>query len=489
MAASNYYNRLVVKETPYKSSWMTDTNHLRSFLDEIEPEKVDSVVNNLFMQRQDRSTPLLSILETDPTTMTLDGASDSWSWDFDKPVVPAEVLEATEVGNSNVGINKQPFDIILDRDWFTYGDVISPDRFSGKFVRVMPDGITRHGSGWKYRVQLVTDDALAYFPSEYLVRGIQYEFIYSIYGEMNDQGTKPVHGGKIKLMNSLGGELRTDFSISDWADALTITVSSVAFDKKGNPIKVNDSKWFKREELAAWEKHRRQKENYLTFGQSGSNLASSSPYDVTSSMGLWQMAHLGNVQYYNHLSMRKLEESIGEMYYGRTAMDQRNVELYTGEAGFLLFSRAVELKLNGLGGLIPLDKFITGSGMNMKMGYQFKSYEMPNGGVITLKHLKTLDQATTKSERGKGKYSKLSACFFGLDMSNDNRQNIKIVKRKSRAEDYWGYVAGTCSPYGPNKGGLSSHKRGGYDVYIQSRIGLHIEDVTKMFMLKPTFEF
>lgn len=489
MAASNYYNRLVVKETPYKSSWMTDTNHLRSFLDEVEPDKVDSIVNNLFMQRQDRSTPLLSMLETDPTTMLLDGASDSWTWDFDKPVVPAEVIEATEVGNTTVGINKQPFDIILDRDWFTYGDVISPDRFSGKFVRVMPDGIQRHGSGWKYRVQLVTDDALAYFPSEYLVRGIQYEFVYSIYGELNDQGTKPVHGGKIKLMNSLGGELRTDFSVTDWADALTITVSSMTFDKKNNPIKVNDSKWFKREELTAWEKHRRQKENYLTFGQSGSNLASSSPYDVTSSMGLWQMAHLGNVQYYNHLSMRKLEESIGEMYYGRTAMDQRNVELYTGEAGFLLFSRAVEYKLNGLGGLIPLDKFITGTGMNMKMGYQFKSYEMPNGGVITLKHLKTLDQATTKSERGKGKYSKLSACFFGLDMSNDNRQNIKIVKRKSRAEDYWGYVAGTTSPYGPNKGGMSSNKRAGYDVYIQSRIGLHIEDVTKMFMLKPTFEF
>lgn len=489
MSASNYYNRLVVRDRPYMSTWMTDTNHLRSFLGEIEPQQVDNIMNNLFMQRQDRSTPLLSDLEKPTTTMLLTGTSDSWTWDFEKPMVPAEVVENKETGNSTPGINKQPFKIKLDRDWFTYGDVISPDRFSGKMVRVMPDGIYQEGGYWVYTVQLVTDNASDYFPPEYLEIGTQYEYVYSIYGEYNDQGTKVVHAGKLKLMNSLGGELRTEDAITDWADALTITVSSVTVDSKGKPVKVNDSRWFKRSEIAVWEKHRRQKENYLMFGQAGTNLSSPSAYDVTSSMGLWPMLHLGNVEYYNHLTMRRLEESIGEMYYGRVPMEQRNVTLYTGEAGFLLFSRAVEMKLNGLGGLIPLDKFVTGSGMNMGLGYQFKSYQMVNGGIITLKHLKTLDSFGTKSERGNGKYSKLSACFIGLDMSNDGRENMKIVKRSTRPDDYWGYVNGTCSPTGPSKGAFSGSKKAGYEMWVQSRIGLHVEDVTKMFLLKPTFEF
>jgi hypothetical protein len=489
MSVSKYYNKMVVRDRPYMSTWMTDTNHLRSFLGEIEPQQVDNVMNNLFMQRQDRSTPLLSDLETPKTTMLLTGTSDSWSWDFEKPLVPAEIIENVEIGNTTPGINKQPFKLKMDRDWFTYGDVITPDRFSGKKVRVVPDGIVRQGDGWLYTVELVTTNATDYFPAKYLEVGIQYEYLYSIYGEYNDQGTKVIHAGKMKMMNSLAGELRTEDAITDWADALTITVTSVTVDAKGMPVKVNDNRWFKRSELAVWEKHRRQKENYIFWGSQGSNLSSPTAYDVTSGMGIWDMLHLGNVQYYNNLTIRRLNESIGEMYYGRVPMEQRNVTLYTGEAGFLLFSNAVEMKLNGLGGLIPLDKFITGSGMNMSLGYQFRSYQMPNGGLITLKHLKTLDSSTTKSERGTGKFSRLSACFIGFDMSNDGRENMKIVKRSTRPDDYWGYVVGTASPMGPMKGGMSANKKAGYEMWVQSRLGIHVEDVTKMFILKPTFDY
>lgn len=472
------------------SNWMTDTNHLRSFLDDIEPQKMDNLINTLFTHRQDMSTPFLSDLEAKVgATMLLTGTSDAWSWKFKKPLVPAQVQENLEFGNATPGINKGVFKLKLDRDWFTYGDVISPDRYSGIFLRVIPDGIYPENGGFVYLVQLVTDSATAYCPAMYLEEGTQYEFVYSIYGEYNDQGTKVIHTGELEMMNSLAGELRTEQAITDWADALTLTVSSVIIDDRGKPVEVKDSRWFKRAELAAWAKHRRQKENYLVFGAPGSNLMSPSAYDVKSGMGLWHMLHLGNIQYYNSLTLSKLEEAIGEMYYGRVPMHQRNVVLYTGEAGFLLFSRAVELKLNGLGGLIPLDKFVSGSGMNMGLGYQFQSYTMPNGGTITLKHMKLLDSYTTKHERGSGRFSKMSATFIGMDMSHDASENVKIVKRATRTDDYWGYVQGTTGPYGPLKGGIGSHKRAGYEMWIQSRVGLHIEDVTKTFMLKPNFEF
>lgn len=490
MGASNHYSALVVKERNYMSNWMDDTNHLRSYLSEIEPQKMDNMVNMLFTHRQDMSTAFLSDLEAkSATTMLLTGASDSWSWKFKKPLTPATVVENLETGNSTPGINKGTFKIKLSKDWFTYGDVISPDRFSGKAVRVVPDGIIPEAGGFVYIVQLVTDNRADYFPATYLDEGTEYEYLYSIYGEYNDQGTKVVHAGDLELTNSLAGELRTELAITDWADALTITVSSVIIDEKGNPKEVTDTRWFKRAETAAWAKHRRQKENYIVFGAPGTNLTGPSAYDVKSGMGLWHMLHLGSVEYYNTLTITRLEEAIGGMYYGRVPMNQRNVVLYTGEAGFILFSRAVELKLNGLGGLIPLDKFVTGSGMNMGFGYQFRSYEMPNGGTITLKHMKLLDSFTTKHERGSGRFSKMSATFIGLDMSYDSTENVQIVKRSTRADDYWGYVPGTCGPYGPTKGGLGANKRAGYEMWIQSRLGLHIEDVTKTFMLKPTFEF
>jgi hypothetical protein len=487
---SNYYSALVVKDRPYMSNWMDDTNHLRTFLGDIQPQKMDNMINTLFTSRQDMSTAFLSDLESKAaTTMMLTGTSDAWSWKFKKPMVPAQTVENMEIGNATPGVNKGAFKLKLDRDWFTYGDVISPDRFSGKAVRVVPDGIYPESGGVVYIVQLVTDSKTDFFPAMYLDEGVQYEYLYSIYGEYNDQGTKVIHGGEIELVNALAGELRTETAITDWADALTITVSSVIVSDKGEPLEVKDSRWFKRSEMAAWSKHRRQKENYLVFGAPGSNLQGPSAYDVKSGMGMWHMMHLGNVEYYNTLTMTRLEESIGAMYYGRVPMEQRSVVLYTGEAGFILFSRAVELKLNGLGGLIPLDKFITGSGMSMGFGYQFRSYQMPNGGTITLKHMKLLDSYTTKHERGAGRFSKMSATFIGLDMSHDASENVKIVKRSTRPDDYWGYVAGTASPYGPVKGGLTSNKRAGYEMWIQSRIGLHIEDITKTFMLKPTFEF
>jgi hypothetical protein len=154
-----------------------------------------------------------------------------------------------------------------------------------------------------------------------------------------------------------------------------------------------------------------------------------------------------------------------------------------------LFSDAVMKQVGGLGGLIPIDKFIEGSGMNMSFGYQFRAYKMPNGGTITLKHMKTLDQWNTKSERGTGRYSRMSATFIGLDMSKDSTENVKIVKRSTRADDYWGYIPGTASPYGPSKGGMSASKKAGYEMWIYSRLGLHIEDITKTFILKPTFDY
>lgn len=490
MANSNYYDKLVMFETPYMSNTMTDTNHLRSYLYELEPQKIDSLMTTLFTQRNDFDTPLLSDLEMDSKRlMLLNGATDSWSWDFEKPLVPAVVTENMEVGNSTPGIDKSTFNIKLDRDWFTYGDVITADRFSGKQVRVVPDGINRQSDGWVYTVQLVTDDATEYYPAIYLVEGTEYTKLFSIYGEYNDQGTKVIHAGKMRMMNSLAGEIRTDLAITDWADALVINVATVSVGADGKPVQMKDNKWFKREEMVAWQQHARMKENYITFGQKSSNLASPSAYDVSTSMGLWQMLHLGNVHYYNNLSLSTLIEPISDMYYGRIAAEKRDVTLYTGEAGFLLFSEAVMKNVNGLGGLIPLDKFIDGSGMNMSFGYQFMAYKMPNGGVIRLKHMKTLDQWNTKSERGAGKYSRMSATFIGLDMSKDAGDNIQIVKRSTRADDYWGYIPGTASPFGPLKGGMSASKKAGYDMWIYSRLGLHIQDITKTFILKPTFEF
>lgn len=487
---SKYYNRLVVQETPYSSEWMMDTNHLRQYLGDVAPQQVDTYVNALFTNRKDYSAPFLSALEMkQSSTMLLDKISDSWSWDFDKPIIPAEVVENLESGNATPGLGKEPFRIKLDRNWFTYGDVITADRFSGKQIRVMPEGIASVSDGWIYTCQLMTDDETDYYPAVFLERGQQYRKLFSIYGEFNDQGTKLLHGGKLKMMNRLSGELRTEFAVTDWADALTLTVSNVSFDKDKKPVKVNDSRWFKRAEIEAWAQHRRMKEDYLVWANQSSNMASPSGYDVSSSMGLWQMLHLGNVNYYSNLTLRKLAESIGDMLYGRTSTDERNVELYTGEAGMILFSEAVTNRVFGLGGLIPLDKFVDGRGMDMTFGFQFKAYRMPNGGQITLKHLKTLDQADTKSERGNGRFSRLSSTFIGLDMSPDAVDNIKVVKRSTRQEDYWGYIPGTANPFGPIKGGISASKKAGYEMWISSRLGLHIEDITKTFILKPTFDY
>jgi hypothetical protein len=489
MAISNHYNRLVVQETPYMSEWMTDTNHLRSYLGSVEPQKMDNLVNSLFMNRKDNSTPLLSALEKPTSTMILDGMSDSWTWEMDKPIVPAQVVENLESGNSTPGINKQVFRIKFDRDWFAEGDVITADAFSGKNVRVVDNGIFRSSDGWIYSVQLVTDDATEYFPAQYLAEGQEFKKLYFIGGEYNDKGSKVLHAGKMKLMNSLGGEIRTELGITDWADALTVQVSSVTFDENNKPIKVNDSRWFKRAEIAAWAQHRRMKENYLVFGTAGGNLSGASAYDVRSSMGAWQMLHLGNVNYYPQLSTKVLSENIGDMFYQRVSQEQRDVDLYTGELGFILLHEAVLNNINGLGNLLmPIDKVTDGRGMDMTYGFQFKAFRMLNGGTVRLKHLKTLDDFDTKAERGRGRFGRMSATFIGFDMSPDGKDNCMIVKRKTRQDDYWGYLPGTASPFGPVKGGISVSKKAGYDMWINSRLGFHMQDVTKSFVLKPNFE-
>ena len=71
MAASNYYSALVVKERPYMSNWMDDTNHLRQFLSDIKPQQMDNLINSLFIHRQDMTTPFLTDLEKKATSTKL----------------------------------------------------------------------------------------------------------------------------------------------------------------------------------------------------------------------------------------------------------------------------------------------------------------------------------------------------------------------------------------------------------------------------------
>jgi hypothetical protein len=156
---SQYYQRMVVQETPYMSNYMTDSNHLRQYLSaDIQPQMIDRMVNKLFIQRQSNATPLLTALESrSETTMLLTGESDSWQWEMDRQVVPAEVVANLESGNNTPGLNKEPFRIVVDRPWFSDGEVIACDAFSGKQVRIVDNGINITPGGVILTVQLVTD--------------------------------------------------------------------------------------------------------------------------------------------------------------------------------------------------------------------------------------------------------------------------------------------------------------------------------------------
>lgn len=133
--------------------------------------------------------------------------------------------------SSAPGIDGSVFPISLGRE-YRPGDVLTYDAYYGEDIAVSEDYVVkREGDSFVHMVQLVTNDASAYFPSDKLKPGIEYFKVGNALGEYSEQFSS-IEGlgtdvGTITCRFTLGNHRGVEGWTSQYADMKSFNGASV----------------------------------------------------------------------------------------------------------------------------------------------------------------------------------------------------------------------------------------------------------------------
>lgn len=471
-------NKLITRQMQWQAN-MTEQNHLGAALI-ARPAKLSGVMDTLFSAKHLYSeNPLSSLLMGSSLTEETIG-STSWDWELKgancRPLIVVEnVLPATV---TKPGEFHRTFKIKLDENWYLPGDVIHPGTSDKRYqCRIQKDAV-RHGEGWLYDIQLMTDDSTLFLPVKHLERGAQWGKLYSQYEEAAGQAGSTQFSLPLSLSNRLS-KIRKMYSVTDYASTEVLAIGIP--DSKG---KIHNS-WMRYADVEYWKQYYRERERLLFYSRSTDTVIGGNGRPVRSGAGVQQQLEDSNVARYSRLTASFIEEYLMDVHYGRVSPGSgRAVAGFTGEYGMLQFHRAIQDWTERKGFVQNVEVFVKGAKSTLHVnalqaGHQYVKYNMANGSSLELYHMPLYDDREINWEIDPiTGFPFESQRITFLDLSGEGgKSNIKIIKKK---EGYaFGYVQGLYGPYGPSKGGTMAHSGSYYEMYVEENLGSHIHDITK----------
>lgn len=492
----------------------TDSNHIQMLRAE-SPADYDKKIISLYTQTSLYSNDFLQmIMKSKP--YYINKATDYWKWNVNVPYqfpVLIEVPDST-LNLSNIGIDRQTFEMVFDKKEFFINDVITANRMYGQQFIVMNDPIP-WGRAWKYTMQLVTTNPMTTsVDPQWLAEGREFEFLYNATGEFDERGSGLGSlGDEITLYESLGSANLVEHTVTDWADTKVANANTRGSDASGNMIDlIMYSKKVRNQEgehkyVTAWEpfvemelrkRMLDMKVKKMIWAQGGSSNTGTGTQEMKKlSMGVYpRMRAYGNLEQYNagQFSINIIRNVFGDLFYRREDMKNRRVKLFTNEAGIEVFRTAAKDDLLKAGFTIIADnRFIEGKGQNMTINWAFDSMVTMDTGRIEVSHLMELDLPQTNSEYGRNKKS--TPIFMVFDVSPQGDQmssdNIREVRPASAPSMTWGYIDGTYHHMGhaASKGMSSANMFPGYKIWMKDRYDVFIEDITRTALIEQVPQF
>jgi len=479
------------------------------------PADYDKKIISLYTQTSLYSNDFLQmIMKSKP--YYINKATDYWKWKVNVPYQFPVLIEVpdTTLNLSNIGIDRQTFEMVFDKKEFFINDVITANRMYGQQFIVMNDPV-QWGRAWKYTMQLVTTNPMTTsVDPQWLVEGREFEFLYNATGEFDERGSGLGSlGDEITLYESLGSANMVEHTVTDWADTKVANANTRGTDKDGNLIDlIMYSKKVRNQEgehkyVTAWEpfiemelrkRMLDMKVKKMIWAQGGSSNTGSGNQEMKKlSMGVYpRMRAYGNLEQYNagQFSINIIRNVFGDLFYRREDMKNRRVKLFTNEAGIEVFRTAAKDDLLKAGFTIIADnRFIEGKGQNMTINWAFDSMVTMDTGRIEVSHLMELDLPQTNSEYGRNKKS--TPIFMVFDVSPQGDQmssdNIREVRPASAPSMTWGYVDGTYHHMGhaASKGMSSANMFPGYKIWMKDRYDVFVEDITRTALIEQVPQF
>ena len=549
----NFGNNLVVKKTDYRlAGTFTDENKLVNLFgyDNVKGDNYMGIFS-VFNQWSTVNVPLLKRSIMEKNIIYTNGNVGSLTFDMPYRLEGITVKSDLTEDIPYPGIDGSIFEIHLgdgsQDSVLQVGDRISADYYDGQNL-IIREVVGKLGEGFKYKVQLVTNDKTEYFNKSELAVSTQFFKIGHTAGEFSEYGSGLSQGfGMMQLQHRLGGRRMLEYTITGDAQRLEIDgyakIGGFDFDLKslnkygdlsdamnggyvvmgqndgrGN-IKKGTLSWIPFIEVMLHNELARLEELDLTFAQGGTVTGARNKTEIVGE-GLYQQMKRGNWREFPKYSRQALIDTFQQAYRNRPDIPDymRYFKLEGGRGAVQeiqkIFNDELNRTANQFGGITNADQL----GVVKKMGevngitslfagYRMQKVFISGVGTIEIEHNPAFDatQSRVMDQPMIGGLPKRSytSCIFDLtDQEStsaakmtgdvefakgmDTGANIYLVKNKRFPGTKITHINGRTSPYPVTAGGgnVASTRFDGYTQLLENQSNIFLKDPTRSVLLE-----
>jgi hypothetical protein len=453
-----------VLKTYYNDAQMTDTNSLVNALLE-KPAELSPIITHL-AGKDDRKFPLTMLTEGVGNSKSI----DRWEYEYriKTHTINTRPCAAAMVGT---GAGGAALTLTFPDKWFIFPyTLISQD---GTQVRIMAEPKSV-GGNYEYTCQLVDPSNTAALVAGEGAIGAIWGQLYANVGVDFSRGNASNWSTPGMVRNKIG-TIRKSYHFAGNAKNY---VAEFALPTKGGKT---TKMWMDYEEYLHMLSFKEECEllywyGEKTYGSDGIvNMTDENGQPVISGPGLLQQ--IINKDTYSALTESKITNLIGDLFYGMSDANNKNITLFTGIGGAREFDAALKDYSGGFSSwTINADShFITGSGRSLGMTGYFTSYDHIDGHTVNVVKHPMFDHGPVAQARAKHPvtgYSLESYRMVFVDTSNyDGQANIQMINKSGREYLRWA-VAGSVVPTGFGSSDLRASDIDGASVHMLKTAGI-----------------
>ena len=458
-------------------SGLTQATHLRTFF-LTEPEMASQVVTRIYNRQNGYKNALSFLTGGVGKSKELNDIIYRWPVMGDsRKAVP--ITKAVFEAASNVGVAGSTFKVGIGEKWFTEGDVLIPDDTRYSF-RVMGP-VEYDGTDYILTLQLITTTTADYVPNGSTLLGIGKELSKDFNTVENDHSrtSGETHYATPFMLENYMSTLRKSYSVTGAVHDKVLNIKLMNPD--GEEMA---STWVKYAEWEFWGQWMDEVELMMMFGKSNvkangtTDMKGPSGNPIYMGAGLEQQISPSNQKKYTTLTEQTIRDFMDDLSFNGTEDGEREYVALCGRQFMNLFDQAMKASASNYH--LTDTHFIGGTGMDLSLSGQFKTYTGLNGDKIILKEYipynSTVRNRLLHPSTGRPSES-YKATFLNFKKYHKGEPNIQKVFTKGRETVSW-YIEGAYGPMGPKKDGTGSSSVDGYEFHIMTECGIKLGDPT-----------
>lgn len=432
-----------VLKTYYNDQQMTDTNSLVNALME-KPEELSPIITHL-AGREEKKFPLSFMTEGVGNTRSI----DRFEYEYRVKTHEVNVRPVSNATNLTAaqGASGQIFKLTFPDKFFIFPYTLVSQ--TGVLARIMAEPQPVAG-GYEYSLKLVSPDQ-ASMPADDVANGALFGMLFASVGIDFSRGNAS-NWTAPGLVRSKIGTVRKSYHMS--GNAKDYVAQFELPLKEGSSTKL----WMDYEEYRHMLKFKEECEMYYWYGQKtyGSNgvneMLDENGQPVLAGPGLFEQ--IINKDTYSTLTQKKIENTIGDLFYGMTDATDKQVTLFTGIGGAREFDKALRNYYSDTNNSYlrtTESKFITGSGRSLGITGYFTSYDHIDGHRVNVVKVPLFDHGPVAQASRKHPETGLPLESYRMTFvdqsSYDGENNLQMINKKGREMLRW-CVAGSVVPKG-----------------------------------------